>query len=37
VRQKTGLAKRIAELKAMLAEYELVDSLSAENRRLLGI
>lgn len=37
VRQKTGLAKRIAELKAMLVEYELVDRLSQKNRRLLGL
>lgn len=37
VRQNTLLAKRLTELKAMLADYGLVDRLSPENRRLLGL
>ena len=36
VRQNTRLSKRLEELKTMLTEYELVDRLSVENRRLLG-
>jgi hypothetical protein len=36
VREYSNLAKRIAELKDLLAEYDLVASLSRENRRCLG-
>ena len=37
VRQGTSLAKRLTELKAMLAEYELIGQLTAKNRKLLGL
>jgi 5-methylcytosine-specific restriction endonuclease McrA len=37
VREHSNLAKRIAELKGLLAEYNLAAKLSRENRRRLGI
>jgi len=37
VRENSNLSKRIAELKKLLEDYELVGRLSPSNRRLLGI
>ena len=36
VREKSNLPKRIKEIKKILRVYELVDGLSAENKKLLG-
>ncbi|OGU61396.1 MAG: hypothetical protein A2V66_15860 [Ignavibacteria bacterium RBG_13_36_8] len=37
VRERSDLIKRIYELKKMLVSYDLVDKLSEENKKLLGI
>jgi hypothetical protein len=37
VRERSNLPKRIAELKKLLRDYDLVKMLSPENRRLLGL
>jgi hypothetical protein len=36
VREGSNLAKRVRELKKLLKDYNLIDKLSAENRKLLG-
>lgn len=37
VRERSNLRKRIRELKKVLADYDLMDSLSAANKKLLGL
>jgi len=37
VRERSNLTKRLAELRKLLSDYALVDQLSAQNRRILGL